>query len=54
MDDIVMPRYDVTLTEDEIQELKEIIQKRWEGLPYKTCTGIVKTGQKTKQCELDI
>ena len=41
-----MPRYHVTLTDTEIQELKSLIQKGWKGLSYKACSNLTKAGSK--------
>ena len=40
--DIVMPHYDVTLTEIEIQELKGIIQKGGKGYRIKHAQALLK------------
>ncbi len=39
-----MPRYIVTLTNDEIQELKALIQKRGKGLPHKARADTAEVG----------
>ena len=47
MEDTNMPRYIVTLTDNEIQELKALMQKRWERLPYKARANTFKVGPET-------
>ena len=49
-----MPRYIVTLTNDEIQELKALIQKGGKGLPHKACADTAKAGPETRKQGMDI
>ena len=38
-----MPRYHVTLTDTEIQELKSLNPKGWKRLSYKACSNLTKS-----------
>lgn len=44
-----MPRYVVTLTDDEIQELKELVQKGGKGYRIKHAQILLKLDSKPKQ-----
>lgn len=49
-----MARYVVTLTDEEIQNLKSLVQKRRKRLPHQTCANSAQAGPETRKQGVDI